>query len=202
VLSNLGDAGHVHYKKSRHENTDIDKIVNFVLHESGDEFDILDFSPYGYDERQFCSPGFNLPVGRFTRSPNSGYAEYHTSADDLNFIKSDYLTDSFQKLLDIVNVIEKDATYINANPFCEPQLGRRGIYHAMGGMQGIQELQHALLWVLNFSDGSHSLLDICQKSNLSFDVIRRAADLLLEKGLLEKSDAREPVTFDLKEALL
>ena len=185
VLSNLGDSGHLCYKKSRQENADIDNIVQHVLQESGDRYELYDFSPYGYDERQFCSPGFNLPVGRFTRSPNSGYPQYHTSADNLDFIKSDYISDSFQKLLNVVAVIEKNSTFVNKNPYCEPQLGRRGIYHAMGGLQGIQELQHALLWVLNLSDASHSLLDISQKSKISFDMIHKATLLLLEKSLIE-----------------
>jgi aminopeptidase-like protein len=199
VLSNLGDAGHVRYKKSRQENADIDKIVNYVLQELGDKLDIIDFSPYGYDERQFCSPGFNLPVGRFTRSPNGGYPQYHTSADNLDFVKSEYISDSFHKLLNVVNVIEKNANFVNLNPFCEPQLGRRGIYHAMGGLQGIQELQHALLWILNLSDGSNSLLDICQKSKISFDMIHKAAVLLQEKNLIDNAPAPKAAQRDLEE---
>jgi aminopeptidase-like protein len=193
VLSNLADAGKIHYKKSRRGNTDIDKIVAYVLQESQDAFEILNFSPYGYDERQFCSPGFNLPIGRFTRSPNGAYPEYHTSADDLNFIKRESITDSFQKLFRVIQLIENNKKYMNQNPHCEPQLGRRGIYHAMGGMQGIQELQHALLWVLNLSDGSKSLLDICLESNLSFDLIYKAAALLSEKNLT-KAAAEEAKT--------
>jgi len=187
VLANLADDGHVHYKKSRRENAEIDNIVQHVLRESKDDFEVIDFSPYGYDERQFCSPGFNLPVGRFTRSPNGGYPEYHTSADNLDFIEKEKLVDSLSTLFRIIQVIENNVSYVNNNPFCEPQLGRRGIYHALGGMQGIGELQHAMLWILNLSDGTKSLLEIAQKSEMPFAVLLQAAELLHENALITKT---------------
>jgi len=143
----------------------------------------MEFSPYGYDERQFCSPAFNLPAGNFMRTPHGRFPEYHTSADNLDFVQPLYLANSFLKCLSIVSVLENNRTYLNLNPKCEPQLGKRGLYHAIGGPEGqLDEL--AMLWVLNLSDGNHSLLDIATQSGCSFDVIKRAADILCEHALL------------------
>jgi aminopeptidase-like protein len=138
----------------------------------------VDFSPYGYDERQFCSPGFNLPVGRLSRTPFGEYPEYHTSADDLRFVSAEALGDSYGRILEILDVLEQDRVYINLNPKCEPQLGKRGLYSSPGA----DEL--SLLWVLNLSDGGHSLLDIAERSGLEFPAVRKAAGRLFDAGLL------------------
>jgi aminopeptidase-like protein len=186
VLSCLGDPGKTTYKKSRQGNAAVDRAVTHVLHHSGQDHNIIDFFPYGYDERQFCSPGFNLPVGCFMRSPNSKFPEYHTSADNLDFIRPEYLADSFVKCLKVLSVLEHNKIYINQNPKCEPQLGKRGLYRSIGGASetGLTEL--ALLWTLNLSDGQHSLLDIAERSGFEFDVIRQVADALIDTHLLKE----------------
>jgi aminopeptidase-like protein len=177
VLSGLGDSGNISYKKSRRGNAQIDQVAYHVLKHSGDAFDILDFSPYGYDERQYCSPGFNLPVGCLSRTPYRRYPEYHTSADNLGFVRPGSLGDSFDKVLAILSILENNRTYKNMYPKCEPQLGKRGLYFSIGS----NEL--ALLWVLNLSDGNETLLDIAERSGLTFDLIKAAADTLFEHGL-------------------
>jgi len=184
VFTCLGDSGKSTYKKSRQGNTEIDRAVTEVLKKSGEAFEICEFSPYGYDERQFCSPGFNLPVGCLMRTPHAKYPEYHTSADNLDFVRPEYLADSFSKCLAVVEIIECNQVYWNLNPKCEPQLGKRGIYSQIGGQTDgkIQEL--ALLWVLNLSDGKNSLLDIAERSGLMFSAVNNAARTLVEKGLL------------------
>jgi aminopeptidase-like protein len=187
VLACVGDSGKITYKKSRQENAEIDLAVCQVLKDSGDNYGIADFSPYGYDERQFCSPGFNLPVGCFMRTPHGQFPEYHTSADDLEFVKPEYLHDSFAKCLAILGVLENNRTYVNLNPKCEPQLGKRGLYSQIGGYKDGKLRELAMLWALNFSDGKHSLLDIAEKSNLGFTVIDNAAKTLLEHGLLKEA---------------
>jgi aminopeptidase-like protein len=146
----------------------------------------MDFFPYGYDERQFCSPGFNLPVGCFMRTPHSRFPEYHTSADNLELVQPQYLADSFSKAVSVVNVLENNKKYLNQNPKCEPQLGKRGIYRAIGGQAdgGVNEL--AMLWVLNLSDGNHTLLDIADRSGFGFDAIKKAAGVLVEHDLLKE----------------
>lgn len=186
VVTCMGDPGKSTYKKSRRGDAEIDRAVIHVLKHSGKDYEIVEFSPYGYDERQFCSPGFNLPVGCLMRTPNGRYPEYHTSADNLEIVQPQYLADSFSKCLSVLQVLENNKTYLNKNPKCEPQLGKRGLYRAIGGQTdgGINEL--ALLWVLNLSDGNHTLLDIADRSGFKFDSINKAASALLEHDLLEE----------------
>lgn len=186
VLTGVGDSGKFTYKKSRRGNADIDRAAIHVLKHSGQEHQIIDFFPYGYDERQYCSPGFNLPVGCFMRSSHGQYSEYHTSADNLSFVQPQYLADSFSNCLSALNILESNQTYLNQNPKCEPRLGKRGLYRAVGGHAEEQVNELALLWVLNLADGEHTLLDIAEQSKLSFDVIKKAADALLAHDLLKE----------------
>ena len=186
VAACLGDSGNFTYKKSRRGTAEIDRSVVHVLKSLGNHFVIQEFIPFGYDERQFCSPGFDLPVGCFMRTPHGQYPEYHTSADDLDFVRPEQLAESFSALLAILNILENNATYVNQNPKCEPQLGKRGLYRTVGGQQDTRTRELAMLWVLNLSDGSHSLLDIAERASLPFDVIRDAADDLKEAGLLKE----------------
>jgi aminopeptidase-like protein len=187
VVACAGDSGKTTYKKSRQGNAEIDKAVIHVLKESGQDYEIIDFFPYGYDERQYCSPGFDLPVGCLMRTPNGRYPEYHSSADNLDFVRPEFLTDSFLKFLAVLNTIENNKRYVNQNPKCEPQLGKRGLYEQVGGQLGGVVSQLALLWVLNLSDGEHSLLDISKRSGEKFDSIKHAADRLLDCGLLKEA---------------
>ena len=186
VFTCLGDSGKFTYKKSRRGDTEIDRAVAEILKKSGEAFEICDFSPYGYDERQFCSPGFNLPVGCLMRTPHGEYAEYHTSADNLDFVRPEYLADSLSKCLAIVEIIEANRVYWNLNPKCEPQLGKRGIYSQIGGQTDGKSQELALLWVLNLSDGKNSLLDITERSGLKFSAISSAAQTLSKNGLLRE----------------
>jgi aminopeptidase-like protein len=183
VLTGIGDAGRFHYKKSRQGNAEIDHVVTHVLRRYSDSPEILDFSPYGYDERQYCSPGFNLPVGCLMRSLWGTFPEYHTSADNLDFIQPAKLCESLRLCAGIVDVLENNRRYQNLNPYCEPQLGKRNLYRPTGG-DSIGEEINARLWVLNLSDGGHSLLDIADRSGISFSAISDAADLLYRNGLL------------------
>ncbi|HEY1482562.1 MAG TPA: DUF4910 domain-containing protein [Candidatus Acidoferrum sp.] len=184
VLTCVGDRGGFHYKKSRRGDADIDCAAAHVLSHSTDSPKLLDFSPYGYDERQYCSPGFNLPVGCLMRSVWGTFPEYHTSADNLNFIEPLRLAESLRVCANIFHVLEHNRTYRNLNPFCEPQLGRRGLYRSTGGDSIANEI-NARLWVLNLSDGTHSLLAIAERSKLPFADILDAANLLHENNLLE-----------------
>jgi aminopeptidase-like protein len=191
VVSMVGDGGGPTYKKSRRGNAQVDRAMIHSLNHSGLSPTILDFSPYGYDERQYCSPGFNLPVGLFQRSKFGSIPEYHTSADNLGFIRPDHLRDSYRLIVETINVIENDAVFLNTMPKCEPQLGKRGLYGAIGGDKDAAAANMAMLWILNQSDGTHSLLDIAERANLPFAVIKRTADLLREHGLLEPLTASQ-----------
>lgn len=184
VLSCLGDRGGFTYKRSRRGNALMDRAAEHVLRESGSRFAVTDFVPYGYDERQYCSPGFNLPVGVLMRTPNGQFPEYHTSADNLDLVHAEKLQGSLDVLCGIVDVLENNQTWINTQPHCEPQLGKRGLYSAMGGNTNPAGYEMALLWVLNFSDGSHDLLEISAKSRIAFPTIVLAAEMLRDKSLL------------------
>jgi len=185
VLSNLGDSGKLTYKRSRHGIAEIDRVVTYVLQQAGREHAVLDFSPWGYDERQFGSPGINLPVGRLTRSPNGEYPEYHTSADNLDLVRPEYLAESLSTCLQTIKVLENNGRYLNRSPKGEPQLGRRGLYRKMGGYQDVSRQQLALLWVLSLSTGEPTLLDIAERSGIDFETVRAAAQDLVECELLE-----------------
>lgn len=185
VLTCIGDRSSFHYKKSRSGNAEVDRAVEHVLKHSDPSARVLPFSPYGYDERQYCSPGFNLPVGCLMRSVWGTFPEYHTSADNLDFLSSDSLAESLSICASVFDVLEKNRRYRNLAPFCEPQLGRRGLYHATGGSSPALEIE-ARLWVLNLSDGAHSLLDIAEQSGIAFSLVKGAAELLQNNGLLEQ----------------
>jgi aminopeptidase-like protein len=185
VLTLLGDSTPFQYKKSRQDNAEIDQILEYLL-QNYEGNKILDFSPYGYDERQFCSPGFDLPVGRLTRTPFAEFPEYHTSADNLNFISADNLSESLSFLLKIITTIEGNQKWINLSSKGEPQLGKRGLYAALGDESQHNDYQMALLWVLNLSDGNHSLLDIAKRSGIDFETIVQATERLWKAGLLKQ----------------
>jgi len=187
VLSCVGDGGGPTYKRSRRGDAEIDRAMAHVLRHSGYRPTILDFSPYGYDERQYCSPGFNLPVGLFQRSRFGTFPEYHTSADNLDFIAAEHLEASYRIVCDLIEVLECNLTFQNTCPKGEPQLGKRGLYGAIGGGKDAAATTMAMLWVLNLSDGRHSLLDIAERAGLPFSSVRHAATALLSHGLLRQA---------------
>jgi aminopeptidase-like protein len=186
VVTCVGDPGRLTYKRSRQGNAEIDRAVQHVLRETASDYEICDFFPYGYDERQYCSPGFNLAVGSLTRTPHGRYPEYHTSADNLDFVRPECLVDTLEKYLLVLDLLEKNRRYRNLKPHGEPQLGKRGLYRPVGGQVDQRSREMALLWVLNFSDGEHSLLDIAERANMGFREIREAAKALVDCGLLEE----------------
>jgi aminopeptidase-like protein len=184
VAANLGDSGLFTYKKSRNGNMEVDRVVINALRDFHHDYNIIDFFPYGYDERQYCSPGFNMPVGCLMRTPHGKYAEYHTSADNLHFVNPECLYESLSLYLKVVDILENNKKYLNKNLKCEPQLGKRGIYRKIGAQSDSEAKQLAMLWVLNLSDGHHSLLDISEKSQIEFGILNESANLLLKNGLL------------------
>ena len=183
VVSCVGDPGPFTYKRSRRGDTEIDRVVEHVLR-TDPQNRVLDWSPYGGDERQFCSPGFDLPVGASPARRPTSSLEYHSSADDLEFVRPDYLGQSFATLIDVIDAIESNGTYVNASPYGEPQLGRRGLHRGVGG--GSSE-EMAILWVLSLSDGTMSVLEIADRSGLRFTDIRHAAARLEEHRLVERT---------------
>jgi aminopeptidase-like protein len=186
VLTGVGDSGPITYKRSRRGNAEIDRAMAHVLQHLGETYKIIDFFPYGYDERQYCSPGFDLPVGCLMRTPHGEYPEYHTSADDLEFVHGDALVNTLAICLKMFFVLENEHTPVSTNPYCEPQLGKRGLYRAVAGQKEGAAGEMALLWVLNLADGRHSLLDIADRAQMPFESIHAAACALSDHGLLNR----------------
>ena len=186
VVSCVGDGGGPTYKKSRRGSADIDRAMVHVLKHSGHQPTILDFSPYGYDERQYCSPGFDLPVGLFQRGLFGTFPEYHTSADNLDFIQPTHLEASYRIISEAVEILEGNFTYENTSPKGEPHLGKRGLYGATGGDKNAAASIMTMLWVLNLSDGRHSLLDIAERADLPFRAVAGLAALLAKNDLLRR----------------
>jgi aminopeptidase-like protein len=185
VVSGVGDLGGLTFKSSRRGDSLIDRAVPIAMRDLGEPVEVLPFTPYGYDERQFCSPGFNLPVGRLSRTPHGTYPEYHTSADDLDFISAPQLGRAFTAAAAITATLDADRTWRNVSPKGEPQLGRRGLYRSVGALPMQPDgLDYALLWVLNLADGRHSLIDMAQRSEMPFPTLVTAAELLAGAGLL------------------
>jgi len=185
VATCLGDPGVSTYKRTRNGKAEIDRAAEFVLKKSHADYKILDFFPTGSDERQFCSPGIDLNVGSIMRTPYGRFAEYHTSDDNLQFVQPEFLVDTYSKYLKTIFILENNKKYLNLNPKCEPQLGKRGLYRQIGGQKITQDSERAMFWMLNFSDGSHDVLDIAEKSELEFEILVESAKKLEENNLLK-----------------
>lgn len=186
VLTNVGDVAPITYKKSRRGDAEIDRAFAHLLRHSGEPYQVIDFYPYGYDERQYCSPGFNLAVGTMMRSRHGTFREYHTSADNLDFVRPDALADSFSKVAAVLEILEHNRVYLNRHPKGEPQLGRRGLYEGLGAGESRRAQAIALLWTLNLSDGDHSLLAIAERAELPYAAIKTAAESLVAAELLRQ----------------
>ena len=188
VATLLGDRSSFTYKKTRSGNTLIDQAAVHFLKFSGDDYRLVDFSPYGYDERQFNSPGINLPVGSLTRSQYGQFPQYHTSADNLELVIPEKLEASLNAYLTIANILDHNIVYLNQFPKCEPQLGKRDLYTAINAEneQETELRKMAMLWCLNLSDGNHSLLDIADKAAIPFEQMKQVAEILEGKGLLKR----------------
>jgi aminopeptidase-like protein len=191
ALSCIGDEGNLTYKRSRRGDAEVDRAMEVVLRDSGAPHRMLPWEPWGGDERQFCAPGFDLPVGTLMRTPHGEFSGYHTSADDLERIRPEALADAVDRCLELVDVLESNRRCTNLSPFGEPQLGRRGLYRSAGGAVATPDDERALLWVLNQADGHSTLLDIAQSSKLPFAVLRNAAERLERAGLLETAHRTE-----------
>lgn len=185
VIAGVGDAGGPTYKRSRQGNANIDRVTGRVLQQATKSAAVVDYFPYGYDERQYCSPAFNLPVGLFQKSRFGEYEQYHTSGDDLAFVTSDALGLSYRLIMIVLEILENDGTFVSTNQKCEPQLGKRGLYALLGGDKEAAAKQMTMLWTLAYCDGQHSLLDIAERANVPFSEVKRMSELLQEHGLLK-----------------
>ncbi len=175
------------YQRSRAGNSLADRATEYVLRKRHPGFHRLrDFRPTGSDERQYCSPGFNLPVGSLMRTPYAEYPEYHTSLDNKAIVSFKAMAQSVKTYTEICRVLEMNRRYLNLQPHGEPQLGKRGLYPSLGTQSHVERRIEALLWLLNYSDGEHDLLDIAERSGLDIGELHQAARDCLAKGLIRE----------------
>ncbi len=184
IVNCIGDNGKFTYKRSRKGDCLTDRASEITLEQTEENYSIIDFFPGGSDERQYCSPGFNLPVGSLMRTMYKAYEEYHTSADNKDFISFEAMEKSIEKYLEIINLIEKNTKYINQYPLCEPQLGKRGLYPTLGSQKEKSEFVNAMRWILNFSDGNHDLISISQKSKIPLRKLYPVVEELIDKKII------------------
>lgn len=185
VLTCIGDAGKFTYKRSRLGNALPDRVTELLLKQTEKDFNIIDFFPSGSDERQYCSPAFNLPVGSLMRTMYGKYPEYHTSGDNKSLISFEAMEKSIEKYIDIIEVIEKNEKYINTMPYCEPQLGKRGLWPTLGAQKSSGDFIKAMMWILNLADGDHDLIAMSERSGISLKELIPVLDNLMEKGIIK-----------------
>jgi len=204
VVNCVGLDTHFTYKRSRRGDSLADTAAVAALKEIGADCKVRDFSPTGSDERQYCSPGFDLPVGSLMRGAYGDYPEYHTSLDNKALISFRALQESIAAYESICRTLEttgarstpagrkasgrprdRNATFENLFPYGEPQLGRRGLYPTLGSADQSRQVA-ALMWVLNLSDGRHDLPSIAERSGLPVEQLLSAALAAEAKGVLRR----------------
>ncbi|MGE3986822.1 DUF4910 domain-containing protein [Pseudorhodoplanes sp.] len=181
---------HFTYKRSRRGDTLADRAAVHALKSMGFEYRVRDFAPTGSDERQYCSPGFNLPVGSLIRGVYGEYPEYHTSLDNKALIDFAALRGTIDAYETICRALERNERFENLLPHGEPQLGRRGLYPTIGAADQADRVQ-AMMWVLNLSDGSHDLLSIAERSGIAIDQLWPAALAAEKAGILRRAVSKE-----------
>ncbi|MCD9023671.1 DUF4910 domain-containing protein [Cohnella silvisoli] len=193
VVTCVGHGEAFTYKKSKQANTLADKAAMHVLKQSGKLHKVVDWNPFGSDERQYCSQAFKLPMGSLMRTMYGEYPEYHTSLDNRSLISEEVLEETVQMYIDLIETLEANETYECTHIHGEPKLDKRGLYPYTGGTRtkAQQRQISAITNLLAFSDGSHDLMDIAEKLNVMGKDLREAALLLEQHGLLRNvSSAR------------
>ncbi|MGH2866028.1 MAG: DUF4910 domain-containing protein [Solirubrobacteraceae bacterium] len=162
VITCAGDPGAFTYKRSRRGDSLADRAAEHVLRESGARHSVIDFFPSGSDERQYCSPGFDLPVGSLMRTMYGTYPEYHTSLDNLEFITAEALEGTLAMYVAVVDTIEANETLSVTVAHGEPQLGKRGLYPTLGSARETEQKVTDMMWLLNMCDGTRDLLAVAE----------------------------------------
>jgi len=193
VATCVGDPGQFTYKRSRQGDTLADKVAEHCLShlEEGGTAEIVDFFPLGSDERQYCSPGFDLPVGSLMRSMYGTYPEYHTSLDNLDYVSGNAIASTLRAYLRMVQVHEINHKYINLSPYGEPQLSKRDLFPTIGAttVGGTGDLlTHdrvtRTMYLLSYSDGNNDVVDIANKAGIPAWQFIPEIEALVRAGLL------------------
>ena len=185
VVAGVGDAGTHTYQQTFAGDAVVDRAMAIALRDRAEPHRVEPFKPWGYDERQYNSPGFRLPFGRISRTPHGEYPAYHTSADDLDFVTDASLVGTLELLLDVVDILEAERPLTSTSPYGEPRLGDRGLMSTVSGRTAVTADENARLWIMAMADGQHGLLDVAERSGLPFASIAAATAELGRVGLLE-----------------
>lgn len=194
VLTCLGGPrDDLRYKRSRREDAHIDRTVDHLVEHDELDAKVRPFTPVsGSDERQFCSPGFDLPVGQMARTPYEEYDGYHNSLDTKEFMGIDRLVESVDAIERTLQAFELAGTYENRYPYGEPMLGKRDLYPSVnaGGIRpdDVQDFIHRELLLLNYCDGDTDMLDVAGRADRPLSDLRPVVDLLEEKDVLRRVD--------------
>ena len=185
TLNCLGDDNPLTYKRTYGGANTIDRVASHVLGERVPRHEEIDFYPYGYDERQYNTPGFRMPIGALMRGRHGRFPEYHTSADNPSFVSGERLVEAMEVVLEILRTLDRNRRFRSLQPEGEPQLGRRGLYRDVGGHGDPESRQYAMLWLLQMGDGSETLFDVVQRSGIDFEEVHAASVLLERHDLIE-----------------
>lgn len=179
----VGDSGPFTYKRSRQGNSAADQAALTVLRDHG-AHKVADFKPIGSDERQYCSPGFNLPVGSLMRTPYHEYPEYHTSLDDKSVISCEAMSVTVDTYAEIAAALDNNIKWKNLFPEGEPQLSKRGLYPTVGTPHAVRDRIWTMMWLLNLADGEKDLLEIARISGQPIAALIDEAKSLKNAGLI------------------
>jgi len=183
VLSCVGDDNDYSMIHSRYADTYADRVLLNVLRYK-EKHTIYGFEKRGSDERQYNAPGVDLPVVCFCRSKFGEFAEYHTSADNMDFVSPQGFQGAYDAMMEVVNILEKNARY-RMKVLCEPQLGKRGLYSDIS-RKGIYDTILVQRDVISYCDGKNDLLDLSERIGVPVSDIIEIIDRLKENDLLEK----------------
>ena len=185
VLTCLGDNKCYSYIASRYGTTLADRAAVCVLKHHSPDYKKYTFLNRGSDERQYCAPGVDLPVCSVTRTRYGDYPEYHTSADNMDFISQEGLDGSLNVYKKIINLLENNRHY-KVNVLCEPQMGRRNLYPTLstkhsGGGAAVRLMMN----IIAYCDGKNDVIDICNIVDCSPDDCIEVIKSLKAAGLIE-----------------
>ena len=185
VLSLLGDSEPFHYKKTPSGKSELDRVFALLAKQNSKQIRQIEFDPFGYDERQFCAPASKLHVGRLTRSLPGEFDEYHSSKDNLDLVNAVNLDESYQLLLNAIEILEANETLINTQGHCEPFLQPYNLYRPYGDDNKFVVRPESVMYVLNLANGKNDLIEIADRSGHDFEDICAAANKLKEIGILQ-----------------
>ncbi len=185
-LTCIGDDRVYSYLPTRAENTISDAIAKHVLKWIDKDFVSYSWHRRGSDERQYCSPGVDLPVVSIMRSKYGEYPEYHTSLDDLNLVTPEGLQGGYEAVRLSIEALEQNC-YPRVKVLCEPQLGKRGLYPTISTKDSADQVR-LMMGFITYSDGTNSLLEIAEKCNVPIWNLYSIMDNLFKHDLIEKQN--------------